>query len=710
MRDKLAFVDVESFPDYFMISFRMRHGDEKKDVILEVDDWETGRVLFSNEDYWYITFNGINYDNIMVAFWLWLGADATDEKLYDMNQYLIEGRWDNIETQMFIDNNVEEFSYKAFGGRQERVSRSFKYNCEASKLLGGRNRKEIDLYMLGEKQGSLKNAATVLGVDSLMECPLDFGVPVGDQRQLVIDYCFKDIEITEKAYDYYEQNMVVRDEFFQRYKIRNAHNIGSAKLAEKYLLSMLEDQYLSEGDRFGYKAWVQNTKADLEENERKGERVTELLSAYPDLDFNDKGMSQLWSMLKKSFLTFRTTTSSDVDVWVDETVNFEEYRKDLQKPSPYFIDRKAIPKGALLFDDDRGNTYKFGIGGLHNDAPKNRWITNDEWIVWNVDVTSYYPSLIAANKFAPVNFQEFPQYIEQLLADRRRAKAEGNKIESDAKKLVLNSSFGKTKDRHSLLYEPKAHFSVTLCGQLLLLKLIEMVHQASSGAELINANTDGVCFYLPKKDLEAVRAVCKAWEVYSRVELEEDLFDCWYQSSCNNYCAKMDNGAIKSKGGDYKLKPSALKETFSKSPALKKALVYYVLEGTPIETTLASLPVSEFCMTMNFGKKTQLMIDGKVTPKKVLRYYYSKSGVKFHKYTPSTDRTSIVGKGRDLVMADVLDDIHKSDLDLETYALDVKEMILDNIVERKTKCLPKKIRENIGNAFTEWEKENATKI
>ena len=105
-----------------------------------------------------------------------------------------------------------------------------------------------------------------------------------------------------------------------------------------------------------------------------------------------------------------------------------------------------------------------------------------------------------------------------------------------------------------------------------------------------------------------------------------------------------------------------------------------------------------------------MVVDGKVTPKKVLRYIYANEGVKFHKYTPSMDRTSIVGKGRDLKMVDVLSDIDKSELDLDSYISDAKEMILDMLLKRKSKCIPNEILDDIEGSFAKLEEENATKI
>jgi hypothetical protein len=535
-----------------------------------------------------------------------------------------------------------------------------------------------------------------------MESPIEFGTVLDEAGKAdIVKYCWSDIETTEKAYDYYEKIMQVRDEFSKKYGIHNAHNIGSAKLAEKYLLNMHKSKL---GD-IDFSSWQVNVDAYLDtvSETKTGDLVSRLTKDYKH-EFRDSGMSRLWSMIKRSYLSYKTTVDADVDVWVDESVNFESWRRDAKKPSAYYIDGKAIPKGSLLFADDRGNEYKFGIGGLHSDSTPKYYESNDTHVVYVSDVTSYYPSLIASNAYSPETFPEFSEYIEQLLLDRKIAKAKGDITESNAKKLVLNSSFGKTKDRHSKLYDPLTHFSVTVNGQLLLLKLIDMIHEATEG-KLIQCNTDGVAFYIPRSDIDKVRSACSEWEQFARVGLEEELYDVWAEKTCNNYVARRDDGVVKSKGSEFKLKPSSLKEVFSKSTAVKKAVVGFLLEGNNIDETLDGLPTTDFMMTMNFGKKTQLVVADAIVRKKVLRYCYSEHGVDFKKHTPSLDRYSIVGKGRKLKMVDVLSEIDKTEINVGAYSRDAKEFLMTMLMERTTKCLPKKVRDNVDECFEEWSRE-----
>ena len=59
----------------------------------------------------------------------------------------------------------------------------------------------------------------------------------------------------------------------------------------------------------------------------------------------------------------------------------------------------------------------------------------------------------------------------------------------------------------------------------------------------------------------------------------------------------------------------------------------------------------------------------------------------------------------------MLSELDMNDVDITSYANDAKEMLLENLMERKSKCLPKKIRDNIAENFKQWEDtKNGAKI
>lgn len=173
--------------------------------------------------------------------------------------------------------------------------------------------------------------------------------------------------------------------------------------------------------------------------------------------------------------------------------------------------------------------YAIGLGGLHSVNPHPE--------VWedltDIDVQSYYPSLL-------INFGWNRKY-ESTYHERITAKKTGNKQKSDSLKLILNSTFGKLADKYSGLYDPQMMLKVTLTGQLLLIDLIERLHL--SGANVVYANTDGVCVqgkYEPK--------VIRDWEQDYNLIMEEEYFDKLFVRDVNNLFATHNDEVIKKKG------------------------------------------------------------------------------------------------------------------------------------------------------------------
>jgi len=219
------------------------------------------------------------------------------------------------------------------------------------------------------------------------------------------------------------------------------------------------------------------------------------------------------------------------------------------------------------------------------------------------------------------------------------------------------------KDRYSLLYDPRAHFAVTLTGQIGLLYLIDLVYAACGDVEVINANTDGVCFHLADGMRPAFDAACRAWETHmGGLELETDRYLVWAQNTCNLYCAKHERKPKpKAKGGDFKLEIGHLGEALTKSMAVKRMIVAGLLEGTDPSETAKVLEPKDYLMSVTSGKKTHLLYGGEKLSTKVVRYYISDAGAPLHMVTAAGPKR--VAKGINVGLANNVTDIHAVDLD-----------------------------------------------
>ncbi|CUO59992.1 DNA polymerase [Clostridium paraputrificum] len=281
--------------------------------------------------------------------------------------------------------------------------------------------------------------------------------------------------------------------------------------------------------------------------------------------------------------------------------------------------------------------HLFGWGGLHGARVKYQ----DEGIFINSDVTSFYPSLMIEYGFLSRNVRHAEKFKE-IYDIRVELKKEGKKKEQAPYKIVLNSTYGASKDKYNNLFDPLQANNVCINGQLLLLDLIEHVTDKIPGAKLIQSNTDGIMFKLPNEEtIDIYKDVCKEWETRTRMGLEHDLIKKVIQKDVNNYIIVMDNGKIKSKGAYVK----SLNSLDYDLPIVNKALMEYFISGIPVEETINNCnDLIEFQKVVKVSSKYKCSLYGdQVLNENILRVFASRSrrdpGVyKLKKYKDTKDK------------------------------------------------------------------------
>ncbi|MDE0011599.1 MAG: hypothetical protein OXU36_10645 [Candidatus Poribacteria bacterium] len=202
------------------------------------------------------------------------------------------------------------------------------------------------------------------------------------------------------------------------------------------------------------------------------------------------------------------------------------------------------------------NRFKFGIGGLHSTESGLVVMTDKKYRkigkvyggqLWNIDVTSYYPQIILNMKLAPSHLgMQFLKFYRQLVDMRLDAKKRGDKTASDGLKIVINGMFGKFGSKWSVVYAPDLMLSVTISGQLMLLRLIEMLERRKGKHKVISANTDGLVVYT--RDSADLADIQDKWEDIFGFETEAKMYGGYWGRDVNNYFAKEAGGDITDKG------------------------------------------------------------------------------------------------------------------------------------------------------------------
>lgn len=135
--------------------------------------------------------------------------------------------------------------------------------------------------------------------------------------------------------------------------------------------------------------------------------------------------------------------------------------------------------------------------------------------------------------------------------------------------------------RLSPMFDPRRMREVCINGQLMLLQLIEDLEQF----DLIQSNTDGLVYRIPKERMEEVKSIVKAWEKRTRMTMEYDFTTFIAQRDVNNYIAVFDNGKIERKGGAVK----ESKPCEYDLPIVKDAVTEYFVHGIPVEEYINSV-------------------------------------------------------------------------------------------------------------------------
>lgn len=232
--------------------------------------------------------------------------------------------------------------------------------------------------------------------------------------------------------------------------------------------------------------------------------------------------------------------------------------------------------------DVAGVPHIFAWGGLHGAI--NQYY--GEGIFINVDVASYYPSLMLKYGYISRNISN-PKKYEEIYNTRLKYKAEKNPLQAPYK-LILNSTYGAMKDKYNNLYDPLQANNVCVGGQLLLLDLIEKLE---GHCQIIQSNTDGILIKLyAASDFEKVESICHEWENRTGMLLEFSKFQKVFQGDVNNYVIVPEGDLFDKKGKPrWKAKGGYVKKLTDLDydlPIVNMAITNFMLRGIPVETTI----------------------------------------------------------------------------------------------------------------------------
>ena len=237
-------------------------------------------------------------------------------------------------------------------------------------------------------------------------------------------------------------------------------------------------------------------------------------------------------------------------------------------------------------------------------------------------LNAMYPATMLNFGFLSRNVAE-PEKYRQIRDERIVLKRNGDSRQN-AYKIVLNSTYGASKDQYNPLYDPLMANNICINGQLLLIDLIEQIEKRfGDTCQLIQANTDGILVKLESPELyDKYVSVCKEWENRTGYELEHDIYQRVIQRDVNSYIIINDKGNVKAKGPVVK----KLSPIDNDLPIINHAIKEYYINGIPVEETINNC--NELIKFQKIYKVTSAykcaVHNGEELPNKVYRVFASK--------------------------------------------------------------------------------------
>lgn len=397
----------------------------------------------------------------------------------------------------------------------------------------------IDLIEVAPGQASLKIYGGRMHCPTMQDLPIEPNAMISpEQRDLLKRYCLNDLDITERLYRRLIKQIDLRRKMSEQYAI-DLRSKSDAQIAEAVIYQAVT--LAREGDAPPRKVPV-----------RPG-----TIFKYSPPDFIRCGAL------------------------------------DFVRQCEFVIADSGAPQCSALEDHKvtiGDSVYRMGIGGLHSSEKSVAHLADDEYLLVDRDVNSYYPSIISVCQLFPRHFgSSFLSVYNAFIRERLAAKHGGNKTVADTFKIFLNGSFGKLGSKYSCLYSPDLLIQVTLTGQLALLMLIEAIEK--EGIHVVSANTDGIVIKCPRRRKVELDSIIAVWEFWTGFETEEAHYRALYSRDVNNYVAIKPDGSIKTKG-------IFAGSGLQKSPAgeiVTEAVVAHLVSGAPIEdTVIACQDVTKF--------------------------------------------------------------------------------------------------------------------
>jgi len=520
---------------------------------------------------------------------------------------------------------------------------------------------QLDLFKIHHfdnksKFTSLKILEFNMRSESVEDLPYKPGSTLtSNEMDLLIKYNWHDVEQTEAFYWYSIDLIRFREELSAKYG-RSFINHNDTKIGKDYFIMRLEEA--SPGACYDSSGGSRRPRQTV----RQSIRLADVVLPYIRFQHPEFNRILQW---------FRNQTIEDATVI-----------KGL------FTDISCMVDG-FQFD--------FGAGGLHGSVASQTVSSSDTHVILDLDVASYYPNLAIANEFYPEHLGQLFCQIYKDVYEQRKSYKKGSP-ENAMLKLALNGVYGDSNNKYSVFLDTQYTMSITVNGQLLLCMLAEQL-MLIPGLQMIQANTDGLTVRIPRTAHEQVKLVCKWWEGFTRLELEEAIYDRMFIRDCNSYTGLYESGKIKRKGpyrsvfiptgGNMGLGDLQWHQDHS-ALVIPLAVESALIHGESVRSYILNHDnIHDFMLRTKVPRSSRLVLhtgsslwpDGDEPMQNITRFYVSKSGGSLVKIMPPLARKPGVERrigicvGWLVSQANQISTAVGSDIDFEYYIQEAEKLL-----------------------------------
>lgn len=286
--------------------------------------------------------------------------------------------------------------------------------------------------------------------------------------------------------------------------------------------------------------------------------------------------------------------------------------------------------------------FDFGGGGCHGCCKSGIYESNNDWIIVDYDISSLYPSIAKSLGIYPEHLgltflKLYEKFINDRLIEKHKPKNERNQTLIEGYKLILNGTYGKSKEESSFLYDPLYTFKTTIAGQCFICMWAERWIEAVPEIKFLQSNTDGQTILCPRLKLNLIRKVNDQLTKETGLTIEEAFYKKMVIRDVNNYISVYEDSIPSDE--HLKLKGCfEIDKEFYKDPSMKIvqiALKEYFVNNIPIKKTILNhTDIFDFCLRLKTNSKStpiykyidenNEMVEQKLD--RTTRYYISNKG------------------------------------------------------------------------------------